>query len=637
MASRPDSGVSFFVCAGDPADEACQYLPNFGIVDGSGPEPTDVTVWATVPTETGDIECRAESCELVASPGSSGSARAGRASLHFDADAPLQPGPALTVEPSTGVPDEAVVTVTGTHFTPDGWAQVAACEASSGFGNCDPQSEAVVTPDAHGGFTTELSVAATFTTWNGHPVDCRAAPGCVIRAQDGPRLRRVEVPLAFAPPASSGVRYVDPVFDEVDVTHDLVYQETVDVHGHPVQLTLDVYEPAGDTAAKRPAVVWMHGGWFSDGDKADMAAYAEAFARRGDVAVSMEYRMRPGLDCCPTRDAVGITGALLDGHEDAMAGLEWLHEHAAEHRIDPEAIAAGGDGARAANSFGLAFPPDHTPHPGPGHEMVQPAAMDDAEEPLIAAALPISGVSLGAPGEGAPPVLAFHGSEDSSAPAHLTESNCAAAEAGGSRCDVVSYVGAFGDIAVTRQRDIIRRSADFLAEAVLEPLATSRSHPSSSPPPPPPRPQPARPTRPPPRTAPQRPPREGLASPDGIGRLAAGVAGSRSGRIRRRHDHLPAPGGAAARHLRRHGGAHGPTGAGWSSRTTRRPPRTHRRRAATPSPQPRRRPHRHQRSPRRPRSPTLLKRIPRLTPPTSLGRTPRRRRRPIRRRTTPRS
>ncbi|HZA74834.1 MAG TPA: alpha/beta hydrolase [Acidimicrobiales bacterium] len=237
-----------------------------------------------------------------------------------------------------------------------------------------------------------------------------------------------------------------------------------------MQLTLDVYEPAGDTAAKRPAVVWMHGGWFSEGDKADMAGYAEAFARRGYVAVSMEYRMRPELECCPTRDAVGITEALLDGHEDAMAGLEWLHEHAAEHRIDPEAIAAGGDGAGAANSLGLAFPPGHAEHPGTGHGMVQQAAMEAAEEPLIAAALPISGVSLGAPGEGAPPVLAFHGSEDNTAPAHLTESNCAAAEAAGSRCDVVSYAGAFGDIAVTRQRDIVRRSADFLAEVVLEPL-----------------------------------------------------------------------------------------------------------------------------------------------------------------------
>jgi LPXTG-motif cell wall-anchored protein len=467
----PDRGVSFYVCATGPSGESCEFTPNFAFVDESGAfTATDVRVWATIRTETGQIDCRAvaEGCTLVASAGSPSSPRAGRAALHFDPEAPLLPGPAITVEPSSGLPDDTTSTVSGKHFTPDGFVSVAVC-AGGDISRCDPQSEASPTPDAAGAFSLEISVAVEFNSWEDERVDCRAAPGCSVVAYDHERGRQAEAPLTFAAPVPATRRYIDPVFDQVEVTHDVAYRDTVDAHGNPVRLTLDVYEPAGDTASRRPVVAWMHGGWFSEGDKADMADYAEAFAKRGYVAVSMEYRMRPELHCCPTRDAIGVTEALVDGREDAMAGLEWLHEHAEEYRIDPRAIAVGGDGAGAANAFGLAFtapPPDHG---GGGHAMLQ-GAPHEGDGPTPAAALPISGVSLDRPAEGSPPVLAFHGTEDSVAPLHLTEANCARAEAAGSLCEAVAYQGAWGDIAFTRQRDIVSRSVDFLAEVVLEPL-----------------------------------------------------------------------------------------------------------------------------------------------------------------------
>src|SRR5918993_348022 len=110
----------------------------------------------------------------------------------------------------------------------------------------------------------------------------------------------------------------------------------------------------------------MHDGWFtgSDDGEGDMARYAEAFARRGYVALTVEYRSRPDLDCCPTDDAIAVTDAILDGRDDAAAALEWLHEHADQYRIDHEAVAVGGAAAGATNSFGLAYPPDGTG----GHE-----------------------------------------------------------------------------------------------------------------------------------------------------------------------------------------------------------------------------------------------------------------------------
>jgi predicted esterase len=478
----PDTFVSFYVCAPGHVADGCQWTPDFAPVDGAGNFRADIAVSAVVPSDDGEIDCRttAEPCVLVATPGSPSSPRAARAPLHFDPDSPLLPSPEIAVEPSTNLPDVATVTVSGQHFAPRGDVSVMMCRTGSDFEGCDPQADTFLSPDGSGAFTIQLGVAARFESWDGERVDCRDDPGCKVVAEDWVRQRRATAPLTFAPlapPGSSAKRYIDPVFDEVEVTHGVVYRDTVDDHGNPVRLTLDVYEPAGDTAARRPAVAWMHGGWFSDGDKADMADYAEAFAQRGYVAVSMEYRMRPELRCCPTRDAIGVTEALVDGREDAMAGLEWLHEHAAEYRIDPRAIAVGGDGAGAANAFGLAFtapPPDH----GGGHAMLQQGPPHVGDGPMLAAALPISGVSLDRPAEGSPPVLAFHGTEDSLAPLHLTEANCARAEAVGSRCEAVAYQGAYNDIAFTRQRDIIGRSVDFLAEAVLGPLGYLEEAPS---------------------------------------------------------------------------------------------------------------------------------------------------------------
>src|SRR5690606_25958944 len=83
---------------------------------------------------------------------------------------------------------------------------------------------------------------------------------------------------------------------------------------------------------------------------------------------------------------------------------------------------------------------------------------------------PVSGVAVGEPAAGAPPVLAFNGGDDLTAPAHLAEWTCAAAVAVGNRCDVVTYAGAGGEIGASRKRDIVNRSTAFLVEVVLGPL-----------------------------------------------------------------------------------------------------------------------------------------------------------------------
>jgi acetyl esterase/lipase len=245
-------------------------------------------------------------------------------------------------------------------------------------------------------------------------------------------------------------RYLDPVFESVDATLDVPYRDTVDYRGTPVRLHLDVYEPAGDPSARRPAIVWMHGGYFIFGDKRDMADYADEFARRGYVSISLQYRLRTGLS---PFDPIGIALAGFDAHVDAVAAVAWLRAHADEYRIDPDTIAAAGYSAGAVTALNLAYLPGQR---GP------------ATSP-VAAAVSIAGLTFGIPEAGEPPALVLHGTADATVPFMQGETACLGARTAGVHCDLVPYRRAGHDIVTEYQSDIVRRTAAFLAEWMLVP------------------------------------------------------------------------------------------------------------------------------------------------------------------------
>lgn len=464
-----DSWVEISQCTAEASWDSCQWV-GWSAVDGSGAIAADVPVWAILSTHAGEVDCRtsAEPCQLVASRGAPDSERAGRTDLDFAEDGPLLPPPTIEVTPSSGLSGGDVVTVAGTGFTPSGYAFVSLCERGSAD-RCDWESALWPDVSASGTFTVDLTVEESFETWDGD-VDCLAG-ACMVAAEDEVRRRTATADVEFATPAGGQQRYVDPVFDEVEVDEGIVYRETHDAHGVPVQLTLDLYQPVGDTAEQRPVIAWFRGGWFGTDDDGIARSYAEAFARRGYVVAVVDPRARPDLGCCPTRDAVGVSEAIADATDDGAAAVAWLRDHAADHRLDPRALVAGGTEGGGAVSFGLAYPGQGRGRPGDhggGGMHGAEAGMDVG--PTVAAALPVSGVALGEPAAGAPPVLAFHGGADLTAPAHLSEWTCTAARKVDDRCDVVTYAGAGSQISVSRQRDIVRRSTAFLVETVLGPL-----------------------------------------------------------------------------------------------------------------------------------------------------------------------
>jgi Carboxylesterase family len=244
-----------------------------------------------------------------------------------------------------------------------------------------------------------------------------------------------------------GTRYVDTVFANVEVTHDVVYRHTTTYEGQPIDLKLDVYQPRGDAAAKRPAVMWMFGGAWITGDKSQMAGYATDSAERGYVGVSIDYRIRPnaGSDF--------LAGA-LDAYDDAVAAVQWLKDNAATYRIDPQAIVAAGYSAGAINALNLLYSPGSR---GP-------------ETSPVAGAVAIAGLSFNAPTAGDPPAMMNSGTNDTIVPYDAAKRTCDTAGAVGDVCEFWSYENAGHEIGITQAPLIEDRAGRFIFEKVLWPL-----------------------------------------------------------------------------------------------------------------------------------------------------------------------
>lgn len=97
-------------------------------------------------------------------------------------------------------------------------------------------------------------------------------------------------------------------------------------------LRLNLARPAGTDRGPFPAVVCIHGGGFSGGTRADYDDLCRRFARRGYVAITIDYRLSPKHK--------------WPAHiHDCKAAIRWLRAHAKEYAVDPERIAAMGSSA----------------------------------------------------------------------------------------------------------------------------------------------------------------------------------------------------------------------------------------------------------------------------------------------------
>ena len=127
------------------------------------------------------------------------------------------------------------------------------------------------------------------------------------------------------PPGDAPLRYRDVLpGTTVSVTPNVVYSTSQD--GTANTLTLDIYRPTPDTP-QRPAIVLVHGGGFVSGTSLNgaMVTMANAFAQRGYVAVSINYRLL-GDGNCANEDPPSQTcfDAAFAAQHDAQAAVRWL-------------------------------------------------------------------------------------------------------------------------------------------------------------------------------------------------------------------------------------------------------------------------------------------------------------------------
>jgi acetyl esterase/lipase len=209
----------------------------------------------------------------------------------------------------------------------------------------------------------------------------------------------------LVPEGAAPLRYRDDIFPASAVTKatGLTYGSAPDSTGVVQQLKLDVYQPNGDTATARPAIVWIHGGSFCCGSRNSQEIVEEAtrFAQKGFFNVSIDYRLRPG-GCSASAPTSGCVQAILDAQHDAQAAVRWLRAHAVEYRIDPDRIAAAGTSAGAITAMQVAY---NSEDPG--------TSGNAGLSSKVHAAVSLSGAQLlGRIDKGEPPALDFHGTND---------------------------------------------------------------------------------------------------------------------------------------------------------------------------------------------------------------------------------
>lgn len=121
-------------------------------------------------------------------------------------------------------------------------------------------------------------------------------------------------------------------------------------------LKLNVWTPALDTQ-KRPVVVWLHGGGFTNGNGIEQDGYhGENIARKGNlVFCSLNHRLGP-LGYTDLKAAGGPAASGNVGNLDMVAALEWVKNNIASFGGDPAnvtIIGQSGGGAKVTTLMNM--------------------------------------------------------------------------------------------------------------------------------------------------------------------------------------------------------------------------------------------------------------------------------------------
>ena len=156
-------------------------------------------------------------------------------------------------------------------------------------------------------------------------------------------------------------------------------------------LYLNVWTPAAD-GARRPVLVWIHGGAFTTGSSAqELYDGADLAARGGVVVVTLNYRLGV-LGFGYLRDVLGTDLPANLGLRDQLAALEWVRDNIAAFGGDPENVTLFGESAGAMSVGVLLAAPSARglfrraiAQSGAAHHVLAPDQASHVAEALLAA------------------------------------------------------------------------------------------------------------------------------------------------------------------------------------------------------------------------------------------------------------
>ncbi len=190
----------------------------------------------------------------------------------------------------------------------------------------------------------------------------------------------------------------------------------------------------------RPAIIFFHGGGWSEGDASRFYDQARHLAGRGMVAISADYRLG-SVDGTEPRAALS----------DAISAMRYVRSHADDLIIDPVRIAAGGGSAGGQLAAALATTKDFGDPRDDASISHQPSALVlfnpvvdngpggfgyDRVAPYWQAFSPIHNIQPGHPA-----TIILLGTRDALIPVTTGEAYCDKVRAVGSACRLQLYEG----------------------------------------------------------------------------------------------------------------------------------------------------------------------------------------------------
>jgi acetyl esterase/lipase len=129
-----------------------------------------------------------------------------------------------------------------------------------------------------------------------------------------------------------GLGMLDLIETEPEVPEEILEIKNIEYKNiDSISLQLDLYKRR-DLNELAPVLIFIHGGAWRTGKRADYLPYLIDYAKKGYVTATISYRL--------VKQATFPAAV-----QDVSCGVKWIKAHAAEYGIDPERIALVGGSA----------------------------------------------------------------------------------------------------------------------------------------------------------------------------------------------------------------------------------------------------------------------------------------------------